>query len=82
MHCRESSRRSGARRDAAFFMASSLLREELVDRLTLFIAPLFLGPEAADPFLGLPSPPLAQAHHWSLVRSATFGSDALISVEP
>lgn len=63
-------------------IAYSLLREGLVDRLTLFIAPLLLGPEGLDPFQGLPSRPLAEAHRWRLVRSTSFGPDVLISVEP
>jgi diaminohydroxyphosphoribosylaminopyrimidine deaminase / 5-amino-6-(5-phosphoribosylamino)uracil reductase len=63
-------------------IGASLLRKGLVDRLTLFIAPLLLGSEAVDPFREVASPPLADAPRWKLVRSAAFGADTLISVEP
>ncbi|MEX2583517.1 MAG: bifunctional diaminohydroxyphosphoribosylaminopyrimidine deaminase/5-amino-6-(5-phosphoribosylamino)uracil reductase RibD [Gemmatimonadota bacterium] len=62
-------------------IASSLLAGGLVDRLTLFYAPLFLGPEAIDPFEGLESPPLAEAARWRLVRAEPLGNDTMISVE-
>ncbi|MQA88884.1 MAG: bifunctional diaminohydroxyphosphoribosylaminopyrimidine deaminase/5-amino-6-(5-phosphoribosylamino)uracil reductase RibD [Gemmatimonas sp.] len=63
-------------------IASVLLGADLVDRLTLFIAPILLGPDAIGPFREIPSTPLAEAHRWRLVSSRTFGPDTVICVEP
>jgi len=62
-------------------LSSALLAANLVDRLTLVFAPVMLGPGALDPFIGLPSPPLADARRWRHVRTAVLGTDTLISVE-
>lgn len=61
-------------------LASSLLAADLVDRLTLFIAPLLLGPEGLDPFAGLPSPRIEEARRWRRVRTAAFGPDTVITL--
>lgn len=61
-------------------MASALLGAELVDRLSLFYAPLLLGPRGRDPFAGLGSPAIAEALRWRRVRSAAFGPDTLIEL--
>jgi diaminohydroxyphosphoribosylaminopyrimidine deaminase / 5-amino-6-(5-phosphoribosylamino)uracil reductase len=62
-------------------LASAMLAEELVDRLTLFYAPLLLGVQGIDPFRGVPSFALDQTRRWTTVRAARFGLDAMISVE-
>ena len=58
------------------------MREGLVDRLTLFYAPLLLGSAAVPAFDGVDSPPLAEVHRWRRIRTATFGNDTLISLAP
>lgn len=62
-------------------LASSLLATDLVDRLSLFFAPLFLGPGGSDPFAGIPDSPVSNAQRWSLIRSVPFGADTLINLE-
>jgi diaminohydroxyphosphoribosylaminopyrimidine deaminase/5-amino-6-(5-phosphoribosylamino)uracil reductase len=62
-------------------VASSLLHNDFVDRLTLFYAPLFIGPGGIDPFRGLTDQRLDVARRWFHVRTANFGADSLISVE-
>lgn len=63
---------------AAF--AGSLLREGLVDRLYLFHAPLFLGPEGLSPFAALESPPIAEAPRWRRIDTQAFGADTLVTL--
>jgi diaminohydroxyphosphoribosylaminopyrimidine deaminase/5-amino-6-(5-phosphoribosylamino)uracil reductase len=63
-------------------LASALLSADVVDRLTLFYAPLFLGPEGLSPFGAMLSPAIEQAARWRTVRSAAFGSDAFLSLAP
>jgi diaminohydroxyphosphoribosylaminopyrimidine deaminase / 5-amino-6-(5-phosphoribosylamino)uracil reductase len=60
---------------------SAALRAALVDRLTLFYAPLLLGAAGADPFRDLPSTALAEAHRWQRRRTRVFGPDTLISMD-
>lgn len=62
-------------------IASSLLAADLVDRLTLFHAPVLIGPAGADPFRGLHDVPLPSANRWKLVRTGAFGTDTLTSVD-
>jgi diaminohydroxyphosphoribosylaminopyrimidine deaminase/5-amino-6-(5-phosphoribosylamino)uracil reductase len=61
-------------------VAGSLLRAGLVDRLYLFYAPVFLGPEGIHPFAALESPPIAEAPRWRRVATETFGADTLITL--
>jgi len=61
--------------------ASALLREDLVDRLSFFFSPLFLGGQGADPFRELTSPPLADAYRWNHLSTRVFGADTLITLE-
>jgi diaminohydroxyphosphoribosylaminopyrimidine deaminase/5-amino-6-(5-phosphoribosylamino)uracil reductase len=63
-------------------LASALLRAGLVDRLYLFYAPLFLGPEGLNPFAGLESPPIGEAPRWRRVATAAFGADTLVTLAP
>jgi diaminohydroxyphosphoribosylaminopyrimidine deaminase/5-amino-6-(5-phosphoribosylamino)uracil reductase len=61
-------------------VAGSLLRAGLVDRLYLFYAPVFLGPEGTSPFAALESPPIADAPRWRRVETTAFGADTLITL--
>jgi diaminohydroxyphosphoribosylaminopyrimidine deaminase / 5-amino-6-(5-phosphoribosylamino)uracil reductase len=63
-------------------MSSAFLAEGVVDRLHLFYAPLWLGPQALSPFDALASPPIADATRWRCVRSARFDQDTLITLAP
>lgn len=62
-------------------LASSLLGGDLVDRLTLFHAPFFLGADGSDPFRTIVSRPLDETHRWRRVRHAAFGPDTMISLD-
>jgi diaminohydroxyphosphoribosylaminopyrimidine deaminase/5-amino-6-(5-phosphoribosylamino)uracil reductase len=61
-------------------LGGALLRAEVVDRLHLFQAPLFLGPEGANPFAALDSPPIGEADRWRRLRTASFGPDTLVTL--
>jgi diaminohydroxyphosphoribosylaminopyrimidine deaminase/5-amino-6-(5-phosphoribosylamino)uracil reductase len=61
-------------------LGGALLRAECVDRLHLFHAPLFLGPEGAAPFAALDSPPIGEAERWRRLRTAAFGPDTLVTL--
>jgi diaminohydroxyphosphoribosylaminopyrimidine deaminase/5-amino-6-(5-phosphoribosylamino)uracil reductase len=62
-------------------LASALLAGHLANRLTVFRAPLLLGPGGTDPFAGIPNAPVSEAHRWTVARSGTFGSDTLLSLD-
>lgn len=59
-------------------LASALLAAGLVDRLSLFYAPLLLGPAGRAGFTELPSPDIAEAGRWRHLRSEVLGADTLI----
>jgi diaminohydroxyphosphoribosylaminopyrimidine deaminase/5-amino-6-(5-phosphoribosylamino)uracil reductase len=63
-------------------IASALLQAGLVDRLYLFYAPLFLGPEGLNPFAALDSPPIGEARRWRRVATAQFSDDTLVTLAP
>jgi diaminohydroxyphosphoribosylaminopyrimidine deaminase / 5-amino-6-(5-phosphoribosylamino)uracil reductase len=63
-------------------LAGALLGAGLVDRLYLFYAPLFLGPEALSPFAALASPPVGEAPRWRRVAAQAFGDDTLVTLAP
>ena len=62
-------------------LAAALLDTDLVDRLSLFIAPLLLGPGGESPFDRLRSVELEAARRWSPVRTESLGPDTLIILE-
>ncbi|SOD02754.1 diaminohydroxyphosphoribosylaminopyrimidine deaminase / 5-amino-6-(5-phosphoribosylamino)uracil reductase [bacterium JGI 053] len=61
-------------------LAGSLLRAGVVDRLYLFQAPLFLGPDGLSPFAALESPPIDRAPRWRRIETAAFGADTLVTL--
>jgi diaminohydroxyphosphoribosylaminopyrimidine deaminase/5-amino-6-(5-phosphoribosylamino)uracil reductase len=61
-------------------IASALLRAGVVDRLYLYYAPVFLGPEALSPFAGVRSPPIDAAPRWRRLGADTFGADTLVTL--
>lgn len=63
-------------------IAGALLRHGAVDRLTLFYAPLLLGPDALPAFSGIDTPPLDAATRWRRVRTAELGADTLVAFAP
>lgn len=62
-------------------LASALLEAEVVDRLTLFYAPVLLGPRGRDPFAAIASPSIERARRWRRLRTDAFGPDTLIVLE-
>jgi diaminohydroxyphosphoribosylaminopyrimidine deaminase/5-amino-6-(5-phosphoribosylamino)uracil reductase len=61
-------------------LAGALLCARAVDRLYLFYAPLFLGPQGLSPFAALESPPISTAARWRRIDTASFGADTLITL--
>jgi diaminohydroxyphosphoribosylaminopyrimidine deaminase / 5-amino-6-(5-phosphoribosylamino)uracil reductase len=59
-------------------LAASLIRDDLVDRLTLFYAPILLGPEGRAPFAGLPDARIDDVARWRTVCREAFGPDTMI----
>jgi diaminohydroxyphosphoribosylaminopyrimidine deaminase/5-amino-6-(5-phosphoribosylamino)uracil reductase len=63
-------------------LAGTLLRENLVDRLYLLIAPLWLGADGVSAFAGLPGGTLEGATRWRTVERRPLGNDTLLVLEP
>ncbi len=61
-------------------LAASFVRADLVDRLSLFYAPLLLGEGALSPFVGVEVESLQEARRWRHLRTAAFGVDTLITL--
>jgi diaminohydroxyphosphoribosylaminopyrimidine deaminase / 5-amino-6-(5-phosphoribosylamino)uracil reductase len=62
-------------------LAGSLLGEDLVDRLYLITAPLFLGELGSHAFAGLAGAPLAEAARWRTVARRALGADTLLVLD-
>lgn len=62
-------------------LASALLEEDLVDRLSFVYAPLFLGAGSVDPFARLTPPGLDRVRRWRSLGTRTFGPDTWITLE-
>lgn len=58
-------------------LATSLIEDELVDRLIIFRAPLILGKDALGAFAGLRSSTIGTAPRWRLVDARRFGDDEM-----
>ena len=61
-------------------LGGALLRAEVVDRLYLFYAPLFLGPNARSGFADLADSLIGDVQRWRHVDTTTFGPDTLITL--
>jgi diaminohydroxyphosphoribosylaminopyrimidine deaminase / 5-amino-6-(5-phosphoribosylamino)uracil reductase len=61
-------------------LAGALLAADLVDRLHLFYAPLFLGEGGRAPFRGLPDARMADVVRWRHLYTDRFGEDTLITL--
>jgi diaminohydroxyphosphoribosylaminopyrimidine deaminase/5-amino-6-(5-phosphoribosylamino)uracil reductase len=61
-------------------IAAALLEADLVDRLSLFYAPILLGGGSLSPFAALPARQLEASRRWRHLRTQTFGSDTLITL--
>jgi len=61
-------------------VAAALLREDAVDRLTLFYAPILLGADGMGGFEEVPGRPLGSVERWRLLDSSVHGHDTLISL--
>lgn len=60
-------------------LAASLVRENLVDEIQLFIAPKIIGGRDATPAMGGPGWPLARAPGWRIRSCERVGADVLIT---
>ena len=58
-------------------LAGSLVRDDLVDRVAWFHAPLLLGHDAAASLAGLDVESLTDARHWQVLFHHTWGQDGL-----
>jgi len=61
-------------------VADALLRANLVDRLYLFYAPLFLGAGGRSPFGALPDVRISEVLRWRHLATRSFGPDTLITL--
>lgn len=59
-------------------VAGALLAADLVDRLSLFYAPVLLGPGGLAAFGGTPELALESARRWRRIRTQAFGADSLL----
>ena len=58
-------------------LAGNLMRDDLVDRVAWFHAPLFLGHDAAASLTGLDVESLTDARRWRVLFHRTWGQDGL-----
>jgi len=63
-------------------LAGALLGHDLVDRLVIFQAPLFLGASALPAFGEVPSLPIAEARRWRLCDAHRLGDDVAMTYAP
>ncbi len=62
-------------------LAGRLLREELVDRLYLIVAPLWLGGGGVPAFAALPGSAIGDAARWRTVERRALGDDTLLVLD-
>jgi diaminohydroxyphosphoribosylaminopyrimidine deaminase/5-amino-6-(5-phosphoribosylamino)uracil reductase len=63
-------------------LASSFVRDAVVDRLIIFRAPLVLGEGALNAFGGLPAATIDGAPRWRLIAAAALGDDEMTIYAP
>lgn len=62
-------------------LAGRLLKEELVDRVYLIVAPILLGGDGVPAFAGLPGTAIEAARRWRTVDRRTLGNDSLLVLD-
>jgi diaminohydroxyphosphoribosylaminopyrimidine deaminase/5-amino-6-(5-phosphoribosylamino)uracil reductase len=62
-------------------LAGRLLKEELVDRIYLVVAPILLGGDGVPGFAGLPGVGVSAARRWRTVDRRTLGNDSLLVLD-
>jgi diaminohydroxyphosphoribosylaminopyrimidine deaminase/5-amino-6-(5-phosphoribosylamino)uracil reductase len=62
-------------------LAGRLLKEGLVDRLYLIVAPLWLGGDGVPGFAGLPGSAIADAPRWHTVERRPLADDTLLVLD-
>jgi diaminohydroxyphosphoribosylaminopyrimidine deaminase/5-amino-6-(5-phosphoribosylamino)uracil reductase len=62
-------------------LAGRLLTEDLVDRLYLIVAPLWLGGDGVPAFAGLAGGTIEAAERWRTVERRALGDDTLVVVD-
>ncbi len=62
-------------------VAGRLLKEELVDRLHLIVAPIFLGGDGVPAFGGVPGVAIEDVRRWRTVARHTLGNDSLLVLD-
>jgi diaminohydroxyphosphoribosylaminopyrimidine deaminase/5-amino-6-(5-phosphoribosylamino)uracil reductase len=62
-------------------VAGRLLAGDVVDRLYLVVAPLWLGEEGVSAFSGLPGPAIEDAVRWRTVERRALGNDTLLVMD-
>jgi diaminohydroxyphosphoribosylaminopyrimidine deaminase / 5-amino-6-(5-phosphoribosylamino)uracil reductase len=62
-------------------VAGRLLAADVVDRLYLVVAPLWLGEEGVSAFSGLPGPAIEEAVRWRTVERRALGNDTLLVMD-
>jgi riboflavin biosynthesis pyrimidine reductase len=58
-----------------------MLKEDLVDRLYLVVAPLWLGEGAVRAFAALPGTAIEHAVRWRTVERRALGDDTLLVLD-
>ena len=62
-------------------LAGRLLKEELVDRIYLIVAPILLGGDGVPAFAGYPGTAIDAARRWRTVDRRTLGNDSLLVLD-
>ena len=62
-------------------VAGRMLAAEVVDRLYLVVAPLWLGEEALSAFSGVPGSAIEEAVRWRTVERRALGNDTLLVMD-
>ncbi len=62
-------------------LAGRLLKEELVDRIHLIVAPILLGGDGVPAFAGVPGVEIERVRRWTTVDRRTLGNDSLLVLD-